>query len=113
MKLLAGAAMTALMFASASQAAIHKVAAGKDAQERLQSALIDAKPGDTVLIGPGRFELTDGLSLDVKTSPSRDPGQDKTILDFHGQMAAGEGLMITSNGVTVQRPHRETPRATR
>jgi parallel beta-helix repeat protein len=102
MKLIAGAALTALLFASASQAAIHKVAAGKDAQERLQSALIDAKPGDTVLIGPGKFELTDGLSLDVKNVTVKGSGQDKTILDFHGQMAAGEGLMITSNGVTVR-----------
>ncbi|MBL7439147.1 hypothetical protein INQ32_25610, partial [Escherichia coli] len=34
------------------------VEAGPNAQERLQSALLDAKPGDTVRIGAGRFELT-------------------------------------------------------
>ncbi|WP_239515716.1 hypothetical protein, partial [Klebsiella pneumoniae] len=33
------------------------VEAGPNAQERLQSALLDAKPGDTVRIGAGRFEL--------------------------------------------------------
>lgn len=102
MKSRLGLSLAALLFATASHAAIHKVPAGKDAQERLQSALIDAKPGDTVLIGAGRFELTDGLSLDVKNVTVKGAGQDKTILDFHGQMAAGEGLMITSNGVTVR-----------
>ena len=102
MKLLPAAVMIASLGASAAQAATHSVAAGADAQERLQSALIDAKPGDTVLIGAGRFALTDGLSLDVKNVTIMGAGQDKTILDFKGQMGAGEGLMITSNGVTVR-----------
>lgn len=98
----AGAALLALLFATTAHAAIVKVPAGKGAQDRLQSALIDAKPGDTVLLGAGRFELTDGLSLDVKNVTVKGAGLDKTILDFKGQMAAGEGLMITSNGVTVR-----------
>jgi parallel beta-helix repeat protein len=102
MKLLPAAVLIAGLCASAAQAATLSVAAGKDGQERLQSALIDAKPGDTVLIGPGRFELTDGLSLDVKNVTVMGAGQDRTILDFKGQMAAGEGLMITSNAVTVR-----------
>ncbi len=91
-----------LMAVQTGNAAIRKVAAGKDAQERLQSALIDAKPGDTVLLGAGRFVLTDGLSLDVKNVTVKGAGQGKTVLDFKGQMAAGEGLMITSNGVTIR-----------
>ena len=99
---LAGIAFVAVLMTSTAHAAIHKVAAGKDAQERLQSALIDAKPGDTVLIGAGRFELTDGLSLDVKNVTVKGAGQDKTILDFKGQAAAGEGLLISSDGVTIR-----------
>jgi parallel beta-helix repeat protein len=102
MKHLPAAVLIAALGATAAQAATLSVAAGKDEQERLQSALIDAKPGDTVLIGPGRFALTDGLSLDVKNVTIKGAGQDKTILDFKGQMAAGEGLMITSDGVTVR-----------
>lgn len=102
MKLPVSATVIALIIAGAAEAKVIKVTAGTDAQERLQSALIDAKPGDTVMIGPGRFELTDGLSLDVKNVTIKGSGQDKTILDFHGQMAAGEGLMISSNGVTVR-----------
>ena len=46
-------------------AATHKVEAGAGAQEKLQEALILAKPGDTVELGEGRFTLTDGLSLDA------------------------------------------------
>ena len=98
----AGAALASVLLATTAHAAVIHVAPGKDAQERLQSALIDAKPGDTVRLGAGRFELTDGLSLDVKNVTVKGAGQGKTILDFKGQMAAGEGLMITSNGVTVR-----------
>jgi parallel beta-helix repeat protein len=102
MKLAIGSVAIAFLVASQGNAATINVAAGKDAQERLQSALIDAKPGDLVLIGPGRFELTDGLSLDVANVTIKGAGQGKTVLDFKGQMAAGEGLMITSSGATVR-----------
>lgn len=95
-------ALAVLLLAGTAQAAVVTVPAGPDAQERLQAALIDAKPGDTVQLGAGRFELTDGLSLDVADVTVKGAGQGKTVLDFKGQMGAGEGLMITSNGVTVR-----------
>lgn len=88
--------------AGVADAATIAVAAGPNAQERLQTALIDAKPGDVVAIGPGRFELTDGLSLDVSDVTVKGAGQDRTILDFKGQLAAGEGLMVTSSRVTLR-----------
>jgi parallel beta-helix repeat protein len=78
------------------------VAAGPDAQERIQSALIDAKPGDVVRLGAGRFDLADGLSLDVANVTVTGAGADKTILAFDGQKGEGEGLLITSSGVTVR-----------
>jgi len=99
---LAGAAFAALLLFSSGQAAVLNVSPGKDVQERLQSALIDAKPGDTVLLSAGQFDLTDGLSLDVKDVTIKGAGQAATILDFKGQMSAGEGLMITANGATVR-----------
>lgn len=79
-----------------------KVPAGPDAQERLQSALLDAKPGDSVEIGAGRFDLTDGLSLDVNKVTVRGAGPDKTILSFKGQLGAGEGLLVTSDDVVLR-----------
>jgi parallel beta-helix repeat protein len=79
-----------------------RVEAGVNAQERLQTALLDAKPGDTVEIGAGRFELTDGLSLDISGVTVRGMGADKSILSFKGQKSAGEGLLVTSNDVVLR-----------
>jgi parallel beta-helix repeat protein len=94
--------LTFLAAAPAAQAATLSVPAGADAQERLQTALLDAKHGDVVAIGPGRFALSDGLSLDVDGVTVRGAGQGKTILTFAGQKGAGEGLLITSDDVTVR-----------
>ena len=58
------------------------VPAGKDAQTRLQEALISAEPGDVVSLGEGRFTLTDGLSLDVAKVTVKGQGSGKSILDF-------------------------------
>jgi parallel beta-helix repeat protein len=88
--------------ASGVQAATLSVPAGADAQERLQTALLDAKPGDVVAIGAGRFELTDGLSLDVDDVTVRGAGQGQTVLSFTGQKGAGEGLIVTSDKVTLR-----------
>ncbi|WP_447728023.1 parallel beta-helix domain-containing protein [Sphingomonas koreensis] len=93
------------LLAFASSAAIAKtidVPAGPNAQERLQEALLDAKPGDIVQISAGRFELTDGLSLDVDKVTVRGAGPDKTVLSFKGQLGAGEGLLVTSDDVVLR-----------
>lgn len=94
-------ALVALV-ASPAAARTIAVAAGADAQERLQGALLDAKPGDVVEIGAGRFELTDGLSLDVAKVIVRGAGPDKTVLSFKGQLGAGEGLLVTSDDVVLR-----------
>lgn len=94
--------VTALMLASAAQSGTLRVEPGADAQTRLQTALIDAKPGDTVEIAAGRYELTDGLSLDVAKVTVRGAGPDKTVLSFKGQKGAGEGLLVTSDDVVLR-----------
>nr|WP_238475394.1 parallel beta-helix domain-containing protein [Sphingomonas cavernae] len=90
------------LFATPAFAKTIAVAPGADAQERLQTALIEASPGDTVEIGAGRFELTDGLSLDVAKVIVKGAGPDKTVLSFKGQQAAGEGLLVTSDDVILR-----------
>jgi len=95
-------ATAALLLSTAAPAETITVAAGPDAQERLQGALIDAQPGDIVQIGEGRFALTDGLSLDVDSVTVRGAGPDRTILDFKGQQGAGEGLLVTADGVVLR-----------
>lgn len=94
--------LAALLAASPAAAQIVTVEPGPDAQERLQSALIEARPGSTIRIGAGRFELTDGLSLDVDKVTVRGAGPDKTILSFKGQLGAGEGLLVTSDDVVLR-----------
>ena len=98
----AALALVALCLAVPANAKTLTVAAGPNAQERLQEALLDAAPGDTVAIGAGRFELTDGLSLAVDRVTVRGAGAAKTILSFKGQQSAGEGLLVTSDDVILR-----------
>ena len=72
-----------------------------DFGSNLQAALIAAKPGDTIVLPQGTFALIDPLSLDVDGVTLRGAGQDKTILDFANQSGAGEGLLVTSDNVTL------------
>ena len=99
-------AVSALVAASAlsgiAEAKVLSVAPGPEAQERLQTALLDAKPGDTVQLAAGRYDLTDGLSLDVDDVTIKGAGPAASILSFKGQKGAGEGLLITSDRVTVR-----------
>ncbi|MBL0115397.1 MAG: right-handed parallel beta-helix repeat-containing protein [Sphingomonadales bacterium] len=95
-------AASLLALASPALADTIRVEPGADAQSRLQSALIDAKPGDIVEIGAGRFDLTDGLSLDVDRVTVRGAGPSATILSFKGQKGAGEGLLVTADDVVVR-----------
>ena len=106
-------AVAAALLLSASAPAIAatlKVEAGAGAQEKLQEALILAKSGDTVELGAGRFTLTDGLSLDVPGVTVKGAGMDATVLDFTGQQGAGEGLLVTSDKVTLRDFAMENPK---
>lgn len=75
---------------------------GDGSQERLQETLIAAQPGDIVELGAGRFNLTDGLSLDVNGVTVKGQGAKATVLDFSAQQSAGEGLLITSDDVVLR-----------
>ena len=96
------AAVIALMATAHVQAGTLRVEPGDGAQERLQAALIEAQPGDTVDIGAGRFDLTDGLSLDINGVTVKGAGPAATILGFKGQKGAGEGLLVTSDDVVLR-----------
>ncbi|QDM41723.1 parallel beta-helix domain-containing protein [Altererythrobacter sp. TH136] len=96
-------AILALATAAApALAATHTIAPGDGAQERLQEALITAQPGDEVVLGAGRFALEDGLSLDVDNVTVRGAGMNATVLDFTSQKGSGEGLLVTSDKVTLR-----------
>ncbi len=104
------AALAVSVAAAPLAAATHEVAAGEGAQVRLQEALILAKPGDEVVLGPGRFMLDDGLSLDVDGVTVRGAGMHATVLDYNGQKGSGEGLLVTSDNVTLRDFGMENPK---
>ncbi len=91
-----------LVTAAPLAAETHRVEPGEGAATRLQEALILAAPGDVIELAEGRFVLTDGLSLDVDGVTVRGAGMDKTVLDFTTQAGAGEGLLVTSDNVTLR-----------
>jgi parallel beta-helix repeat protein len=78
------------------------IAPGADAAQALQEALIEAQPGDEIVLAAGRYAITDGLSLDVAGVTLRGAGPHLTILDFTGQKGSGEGLLVTSDNVTLR-----------
>jgi parallel beta-helix repeat protein len=73
-----------------------------DIQTALQEALIVAEPGSTIQLEEGVYVFTAGLSLDVDGVTLRGRGMDRTVLDFSGQQTGSEGMMVTSNGVTLE-----------
>ncbi|QKG70019.1 parallel beta-helix domain-containing protein [Erythrobacter mangrovi] len=101
----------ALLASSApALAATHTITPGEGAQERLQEALILAEPGDEIVLSAGRYAINDGLSLDVEGVTIRGAGMDGTVLDFTGQQGAGEGLLVTSDNVTLRDFALENPK---
>ncbi|MBO6903230.1 MAG: right-handed parallel beta-helix repeat-containing protein, partial [Rhizobiaceae bacterium] len=95
--------LSALVYSTvAAFAADHRIEPGEGANERLIEALILAEPGDTVTIAAGRYDLTDGLSLDVDNVTVRGEGASRTVLSFKGQTGAGEGLLVTSDKVILR-----------
>ncbi|MEZ5929847.1 MAG: parallel beta-helix domain-containing protein [Parvularculaceae bacterium] len=71
-------------------------------QDQLQTALLDAKPGDVIEIPEGRFSFDRSLSLTVNGVTIKGAGMDKTVLSFKGQVAGAEGLLVTANDFTVE-----------
>ncbi|MCA0909410.1 parallel beta-helix domain-containing protein [Qipengyuania gaetbuli] len=99
-----------LATAAPALAETHVVTPGDGAQERLQEALIMAQPGDEIVLEAGRYAMSDGLSLDVEDVTVRGAGMDGTVLDFTGQQGAGEGLLVTSDNVTLRDFALENPK---
>ena len=98
------AAVTALLAltGACAQPVDSVIQPGPGAAEALQRRLIEAKPGDVITLAAGRFEFTDGLSLDQSKVTIKGAGPDSTVLSFKGQTGAGEGLLVTGDGVVLE-----------
>jgi len=75
---------------------------GDDDQGALQTALIQAQPGDVILLRAGTYSFTGGLSLDVAGVTLRGEGEAETVLSFAGQTEGAEGLLVTADDFTCE-----------
>jgi parallel beta-helix repeat protein len=101
MRLLAVALATLTMIGVAD-ARTWRIRPGEGAEQALQTAFIEAAPGDTIQLASGRFELTAGLSLDADRVTIRGAGQDRSILSFTNQTRGAEGILVTADGVLLR-----------
>lgn len=99
---LVAVALAALAMVGAADARTWRIRPGAQAEQQLLTALVEARPGDTVRLARGRFELTQGLSLDVDRVTIQGEGQDRSILSFNGQTRGAEGLLVTSDRVVLR-----------
>lgn len=75
----------------------------EDDDKAVQTALISAKPGDTVRFGEGTFKFKGTVSLDgIDNVTLLGKGMDKTIFSFKDQTEGAEGVKVTANNFTIQ-----------
>jgi len=78
------------------------VSPSENAQEQLQEAMILAESGDEIQLTTGVYQIEDGLSLDIDNVTITGSGHQNTVLDFSNQMTGAQGLMVTSDGITLK-----------
>ena len=79
-----------------------KISPGSSAQDDIQSAMILAQEGDTIFLMAGIYNLNHGLSLDVDNITLKGEGHKKTVLNFSEQKTGAQGLLVTSNNITLK-----------
>ena len=90
-----------LFFSFGSTAETIEISPSSDAYIEIQEALILASPGDTIKLSNGVYELEDSLSIDVDGISFIGSDINKTILSFENQQTGAQGLLITSDNVTL------------
>lgn len=78
------------------------IAPGPEAEAALQEALILARPGDEVVLEPGRFDIRNQLSLDTPEVTLRGAGMAASVLSFKGQTGGAEGLIVTGDDAILK-----------
>ncbi len=78
------------------------IAPGPDFEKRLQTALIEAKPGSVIELPEGRFDMTGTLSLTVANVTIRGKGIGKTVLSYKNQKSGAAGILATGNNFILE-----------
>ncbi len=74
---------------------------GENFETELKTALIEAQPGNIIVLPEGEFTMNSGLSLDVSNVTVRGQGQAATVLNFAGS-EGGDGFLVTSNNSVLE-----------
>jgi parallel beta-helix repeat protein len=90
-----------LFFSFGSTAETIEISPSSDAYIEIQEALILASPGDIIKLSNGVYELEDSLSIDIDGISFIGSDINKTILSFEKQQTGAQGLLITSDNVTL------------
>lgn len=69
---------------------------------QLQTLLIEAVPGDTIVLSEGTFLLKRSLDVSVDNITIRGAGSDQTVLSFKGQLSGGQGIRATGNNLVME-----------
>ncbi len=73
------------------------VFAQKEIQKKIQTQMIMAENGSTIMLDEGTFTFTGSLSLEGKKNITiKGKGKDKTILSFKGQTDGAEGIRVSN-----------------
>lgn len=81
----------------------HVIEAGSDT-ETIQSALIEAKTGDTLCFADGTYEIENELSLTVNKVTVRGNPEDRerVVLDYTNQREGKDALSVSSDDFTIE-----------
>lgn len=95
-------ALPLLIHTASAEERTTQLAPSPDFQYRLQAALIDAVPGDTINLQAGRYELKTELNIASSHLTIRGAGPDKTILSFKNQNAGSNGIVSTGDAFVIE-----------
>ena len=74
------------------------ISVGANAADAAQQAFIEVEEEFTIIFEEGLFSFTNTLSMDGKsTVVVKGAGRDKTFLDFSGQLAGGDGVLVSNS----------------
>jgi parallel beta-helix repeat protein len=71
-------------------------------EETLRLALETARPGDVIAVPPGTHAFSRGLVLNVDGVTLRGAGMSESVLNFAGQIAGAEGLLVNASDFTIE-----------
>ncbi|MFK7777223.1 MAG: parallel beta-helix domain-containing protein [Gimesia sp.] len=84
------------------ESATYTFSPGPDFQFRFQSRMIQAVPGDVLLLQAGIYELLSGLNLVTDNITIRGQGHDKTVLSFKNQTDGSYGLLASGDNLILE-----------